>query len=76
MRIRRARALGPPLAHSTTGASMAHEHRHLSEWVTYNEYMCSLIRRVGAPTALEIATIWLDTIGKWAQRSEGTQSDG
>lgn len=44
---------------------MVHEHRGLIEWVQYQEYMCKLIGRVGAPNAVEIATTWLDTMGRF-----------
>src|ERR1044072_3553485 len=39
--------------------------RNLTEWVTFNEQMCKLIGRVGAPKAIEIATVWLDTMGRF-----------
>lgn len=47
------------------------EHRDLTEWVSYNEQMCQLIRRIGAPATIEMAQTWLDTIGRWAEKSAG-----
>jgi len=54
---------------------MAHDHRGLAEWVQYNEDMCNLIRRVGVKKAIEIATVWLDTIGRFYEKN-AEQYDG
>ncbi len=58
---------------------MTHEHRGLAEWVLYNEHMCKLIQRVGAPKAIEIATVWLESMGRFYQAyadEYGTHHDG
>lgn len=49
---------------------MASKGRELTEWVTFNEYMCKLIGRVGAPTAMEIVRTWIDTMGRWADTAQ------
>lgn len=55
--------------------TMAHEHRGLAEWVFFNETMCKMVGRVGAPKAIEIATVWLETMGRFYEE-HAEQYDG